>query len=302
MLLELKHGFDVVDPSADFARYRLVILPDNIPVDADLEGRLAAYAGSGGAILFSGTSAIDASGRVALPAGIEVKGPPVAFNPSYVAANDSLDAQLPVSPFVMYGTAQSIAARDAEVLAEIVPSYFNRTYRHFCSHQHAPDDPKAPRLGAAATIRNRIGYIAYPIFDMYQAMGQPLYRYMVRGLLNRLLRNPVLTTDLPSSGRAALALQADRNRHVLHLLYGPPQVRGKRVPVEGGSTRVIEMIEDIPAIGPVTASVRFPNPPSRVYDAQSGEDVGWSQGADGAVKVTVPRLHIHAALVFEGTN
>jgi uncharacterized protein YndB with AHSA1/START domain len=61
------------------------------------------------------------------------------------------------------------------------------------------------------------------------------------------------------------------------------------------------MIEDIPAIGPVTAAVRLPAPPRRVYDALTGKDVAWTTKADGAIEVTIPSLHIHTALVFDGS-
>ncbi|HTM78956.1 MAG TPA: beta-galactosidase, partial [Devosia sp.] len=100
--------------------------------------------------------------------------------------------------------------------------------------------------------------------------------------------------------RATLTHQANENRHILHLLYGPPQIRGKGVPNGEGGSRVMEMIEDIPAIGPVTAWVRLPHTPSGVYDALTGEAVSWSQSGD-QIEVSIPRLRIHAALVFEGT-
>ena len=158
-----------------------------------------------------------------------------------------------------------------------------------------------PAIGAGVTLHGNVAYVAYPIFDMYHAMGQPLYRNVVRGLIERLLPDPALATDLPTAGRATLTRQDEQKRHVLHLLYGPPQVRGKRVPLDNGAYRVMEMIEDIPAIGPVTARVRLPRAPARVYDAMTGADVAWSRSDDGTVEVTVPRLHIHAALVFEGT-
>jgi hypothetical protein len=61
----------------------------------------------------------------------------------------------------------------------------------------------------------------------------------------------------------------------------------------------MEMIEDIPALGPVTASVRLPSPPRRVYDALTGDELQFSSG-NGRTSVTVPRLKIHAAIVFEG--
>lgn len=300
MLQELKQPFDVIDPSARFENYRLIILPDDIPVDDALGARLRAYAEGGGKLLLTGTSAINEDGNFAVPAGIRRSGPAVAFNPSYLRAGQALDASMPLTPFVMYGLGQTIASEGAEVLGEIGRPYFNRTYAHFSSHQHAPDDPDAAALGAAVTVSESVGYIAYPIFSMYHAMGQPLYKYVVRGLLDRLMPNPVIISDLPSSGRATLTRQSTEGRHILHLLYGAPQVRGKQVPNGDGGFRVMEMIEDVPTLGPVTASIRLPRTPSRVYDAMTGADVPFRSGGD-RVEITIPSLRIHTALVFEGT-
>jgi hypothetical protein len=155
-------------------------------------------------------------------------------------------------------------------------------------------------LGAAVTEHNGLAYIAYPIFRLYRAVGQPLYKYIVRGVLDRLVPNPAMVTDLPSSGRATLTQQIEHGRHVLHLLYGPPQIRGKEIRTEDNGTRVMEMIEDIPAIGPVNATVRLPSTPRRVFDALTGEDLAWNAADDGLVSITVPRLRIHSAVVFEG--
>ena len=40
-----------------------------------------------------------------------------------------LATEVPETPFVMYGVAETVVSRGAEVLAEVVPPYFNRTYR-----------------------------------------------------------------------------------------------------------------------------------------------------------------------------
>jgi hypothetical protein len=297
MLLELKIPFDVIDGETEFGAYQVIILPDDIPVNADLAERLNAFVAGGGGLLLSGSSALGADGIFAIDAGIRSAGE-VAFTPSYIRSGRDFDATLTAAPFVVYGTAQQIVAQGADVLAEIVPPYFNRTYAHFSSHAHAPDDTEAAPLGAAVTLAGRVGYVAYPIFTIYHNVGQPLYKHVVKGLLARLLPKPALTTDLPSAGRATLTHQADRNRHVLHLLYGPPQVRGKAIP-NGEGTRVMEMIEDIPAIGPVSAVVRLPHPPKRAYEAVTGQDVAFKELGDGTYGVTLDRLHIHAAIVFE---
>ena len=300
MLQELKLPFDVIDGEQAFDRYRLLILPDEIPVDAALAARLKAYVAGGGRLLLSGSSGLALEGDgFALDLGLERNDGPVAFNPSYLVADPAaLDGDLPKAPFVMYGVGQRIVPGAATVLASIVPSYFNRSYKHFCSHQHTPDDPAAGTIGAGVTEHAGIGYIGFPIFAMYHAMGQPLYKYLVRGLIRRLMPDPVLVTDLPSSARATLTHQASEGRHVLHLLYAAPQIRGKAVPTDTG-TRVLDMIEDIPAIGPVTARVKLAAPPRRVFDALTGEAIPFSIDGDGRTAVTLPRLHIHSALVFE---
>jgi hypothetical protein len=298
VLQELKVPFDVIDPSTSFDAYRLLILPDDIPVDTDLAARLAAFTQAGGKLILTGTSALHADGSFAVDAGIRSTGP-VAFNPSYVKANRNLDPSVTETPFVVYGSGQGIVADSAEVLAEMRPSYFNRTFAHFSSHQHAPDDTSAAALGAAVTVKGNIAYVAYPLFTIYHAMGQPLYKYVIRGLLDRLLPDRALSTDLPSGGRATLTRQEDQKRHVLHLLYGAPQVRGKSVPTGDGGFRVMEMIEDIPTLGPVTSKLRLAKRPSRVLDAITGAELPFSETDDGRISVTVPSLRIHTALVFE---
>lgn len=300
MLLELKQLFDVVDSSARFEDYRLVILPDDVPVEGELAKRLNAYVAGGGKIIASWHSGLDSTGTFALDAGIRRQPEPVPFRPVFMVASPELDADMTASPFVVYETADPITADGATVLGQLIPSYFNRTYAHFCSHQNTPDDPDAAPLGAAVTVHKGIGYIAFPVFRLYHAMGQPLYKYIIRGLINRLMPDAAVVTSLPSSGRAALAVQADDHRHVLHLLYGAPQVRGKAVPLDDGSTRVMEMIEDIPTLAAVKASVRLPAP-RRVFDALTGAEIAWKQEPGGRVAITLPSLHIHGVVVFEGT-
>ena len=303
MLQELKLAFDVIDRSARFEDYRLLILPDAITLDDGTARRLADYIRAGGKAILSDRSGLDEAGRplAALDLGIEADGTQVGFTPSYALADGAQLAGLPESPFVMYGTARAIRPAGAQVLAEIAPPYFNRSYKHFSSHQHTPDDPGAARLGPAITEHNGLAYVAYPLFSMYRAYGQPLYKYLVHRLVERLMPDPILVTDLSSSGRATVTHQPERNRHILHLLFAAPQVRGKAVPAGEGRTRVMEMIEDVQPIGPVSAQVRLPRPPSRVYDALSGADIAWQDAGNGYVAVTLPSMRIHAALVFEGT-
>lgn len=297
MLLELKLPFDVIDPEMDFATYRVLVLPDSVPVDQTLSAKLERYARSGGKVLFSGKSGQDPeSGRLNLDAGFTVSGDQIAFDPSYARTErDIFPAGTPGSPIVMYGTAEKVEATTADILASCHAPYFNRGYRHFCSHKHTPVDLDAPALSPAITMQGNYAYIAYPIFQMYQMAGQPIYKYLVQGLLELMLPDPVLRTNLPSGGRANVAWQG--NRLVAHLLYGAPQQRGKQSP-EAVQPHPMEMIEDIPTLANITVSIRTARIPTRAFNAISGNNLTLEH-KDGYAVIAVGDLHIHAAVVLE---
>ncbi|MBC7736184.1 MAG: beta-galactosidase trimerization domain-containing protein [Candidatus Saccharibacteria bacterium] len=298
MLQELQLPFDVIDPSADFGKYRVLILPDEVRLDAILVARLTDYVAAGGKAILSDQSGLGAEGQVmpGLALGVTADGSWHDRKPFYAAAGMGGGmAGLPAGPFVVYGQARAITAAGAEVLALALPSYFNRTWAHFCSHQHAPDIPGAAAMGPLVTLKGGLAYIATPIFATYHASGQPLYRNLVSGLIRRFLPDPIVQTDMATTGRASVSRQD--GRHILHLWHGAPTVRGRGAWGEDGNYRVMEMIEDVQSIGPVTARVRMAAP-SRVYDAMTGHDLAWR--VEGAyVAVRLDYLRIHAAVVFE---
>ena len=86
MLQELKRPFDVIDEGANFEAYRLLILPDEIPVAPALAARLKTYVGQGGKIIASWHAGLDANGAFAIDAGLARSETPVAFRPSYIKA------------------------------------------------------------------------------------------------------------------------------------------------------------------------------------------------------------------------
>ncbi len=86
MLQELKLPFDVIDGTAAFHPYRLVVLPDAIPIDAVLAARLERFVAAGGRLILSGQSGLGPEG-FALDLGLEAAKGPVAFTPSYLRAD-----------------------------------------------------------------------------------------------------------------------------------------------------------------------------------------------------------------------
>jgi len=178
-------------------------------------------------------------------------------------------------------------------LGRAVP-YFNRTWDHFCSHQHTPDDPDAPEPtpGALLDAGRGIAYFAHPIFTGYREYGQPLYRDLVKDALAALLPDPAFSVTLPSQGRATLTRQHDQNRHVLHLLYATPVKRGAAQSQWASGTQSVEVIEDLVPLHDIACTVRMENSAASVTLEPGGEALPFVQ-ENGVVSFTVPHLLCH---------
>jgi len=296
MLLEMQVMFDVIDGEEEFGNYTLLVLPDDITLEGALAGKIARYVKAGGKLILSGASGLrpDLTG-FAIPFKASVSGMS-EFKPDYIEARAGLDADLVPAPFVMYERAHKVKATGAEVLADVRLPYFNRTWDHFCSHQHTPYRLERCAEYDAVMQDGNVIYFSHPIFQSYYNLGQPLYKYLVRGALNRLLPARSVRTNLPSNGRISLMEQRAHNRLLLHVLYVQTQLRG-----EAGfgwtTAQKMEIIEDVVPLHNVECAVRLDQKPARVQLASTGEDLHWEfQG--GQVQVTLERLYIHDAIVI----
>eukprot|EP00026_Physarum_polycephalum_P001900 Phypoly_transcript_01903.p1 GENE.Phypoly_transcript_01903~~Phypoly_transcript_01903.p1 ORF type:complete len:926 (+),score=182.85 Phypoly_transcript_01903:61-2778(+) len=104
ILEELGYQFDVIDSVSNFSRYKLIVLPDSIPVDAKLAAKLESFLDLGGAIIASGSSGFDDSkSGVALKSiGVQLVGP-AEFSPDFILPQDNALGQgLPPTEHVMH--------------------------------------------------------------------------------------------------------------------------------------------------------------------------------------------------------
>lgn len=285
MLQEEHLLFDVIDREADFSRYRLVILPDTIAVGDALAAKLETYLGAGGAVIASHRAGLAPDGRgFAVPSlGVEFVGE-AEFSPDFLVPSPALAAALPRAEHVMYLRALHVRpAEGAEVLAETVAPYFDRTWRHFCSHAHTPSGGRAAYPGIVR--RGRAIYFAHPIFTQYRRNAPLWCRRLLSAAIRLLLGEPVLTTDGPSAMIATLTGQPREGRHVVHLLHYVPERRGE----------AFDTIEDVIPLHDVAVSVRLPTTARSVRLVPSGEALAFEADA-GCVRFRVPRLVGHAMI------
>lgn len=300
MLLELHLPFVVLDENASWDGFELVVLPDTMVLTAERLRRLRRHLAAGGNVLAAGSALVGASGDAfAIDVGARLLGRST-LAPDYLVAT-RLTPDVPVrSPVVIHGGAFELRPGRAKVLVERRVPYFNRTWEHFCSHQHAPESPAA--AGAAAILYRGIAYFTHDIFTRYREYGQPLYRDFVAAALRHLLGEqwPV-TTSLPTDGRFNVLEQPAERRYVVHLLYAPKSLRGwtnKR-----GRALPVEVIEDIVPLHDVRVRVRLPRRIRRARLVPEDVSVRFEQ-RDSVVEFTVPDVECHQMieLSYAGEN
>lgn len=214
VLSELHHPFDFVNQEDSLADYRLLILPDHAELDQAYAEKIGAFLEQGGKILVSGTSGLK-DGKSILPGMDLVHEGKSPYDVRYLRMRDSRAfPEVPKTDHVLYEAGEQVSG-SGNVLAEIVDPYFSRTYEHFCSHRQTP--PKRESRGEPAILETEAGiYMAFPVFRMYTDSGYTVYRDLTAGCIRRLLKEPLIETDLPAL--TELNLRRQGQNYILHML------------------------------------------------------------------------------------
>jgi hypothetical protein len=193
----------------------------------------------------------------------------------------------------------------AEVLASIYPSYFDRTWEHFCSHRQTPS---AGAAGNPGIVRNGdVIYFSSPLFTLYDRMAPPWCKRLLLNALEMFLPQPLVRHSGPSTLFVTLAEQNVNSasqgtqagagvhlsagdspqRFVLHLLHYIPERRGTE----------FDVIEDVIPLYNVPISLRIARPVGSVTVAQGGEPLPFDLDGD-RVLFTVPEVVGHQMITI----
>lgn len=292
MLIEMHYQFDVIDGESNFNKYKLIIAPDFVIFNSILAKRVKDYLQQGGKLLLTHKSGLNKEGQnfALSEIGISYIGE-ARYSPDYIRirldfANIAGIAQgIEDMDYVMYERGSEVKPLSGtQVLAQVGHPYFNRTYEHFTSHQHAP----LARISSFPAITKREGviYIASPIFSAYKSHGNLVYKKIVQNCLNLLLPEKLIQSNLPST--AELTLMQQDNRYIVHILHYIPQRRARK----------LDIIEDIIPLYEVELKIRMEWKPSQVYLAPQGKSLKFTFH-QGYVRCQIPMIRGHQILVLE---
>jgi hypothetical protein len=202
---------------------------------------------------------------------------------------------------VMYLRSQRIRATSGRSLGQGYDPYFNRTWRHFCSHQHTPSKPEPSGFDCGVRL-GPVTYLAHPMFSLYRTYGAVAYRqYLEKVLLSALDDRPSLTCTLPSTARVALNAQTAEGRYILHLLSANTISRGGSMNLSGGTVAAtgltIEVIEELLPLHRVKITLRNLPAISRVALEPQGREIPFVQSGD-EVHLEVEEFICHQMLAI----
>jgi hypothetical protein len=287
VLMEGQFTFDVLDRERDFTPYRLIILPDEITVDAALKTKIKDYVQAGGRVLLTGRSGLSPEGGFAFDLGADHIGQSPMTGGDYLLPVPAIRAEEVNDPLFMYLPSQQIRLTDGEGLGEVFDPYFDRTPRHFSGHVNAPSQPK-PNGFAAGVTKGGFTYFAHPVFTCYFTAGAVAMLEIAERLVSFALnKRKLIETSLPRAGRATLRHSADKNADILHLLHATPALRGTL----GGAP--IQPIQDLITLTDIKVNIAAAGPIAAVRLVPEGTALDYRVD-DGRVDFTVPAVRGHA--------
>lgn len=277
MLLELNYLYDFIDTTMDFSDYKLLILPDESGFSDEFIEKLKKFISNGGKVIAS-AEALVKDNKFIVDVGAEYKGlnelAPTYFVPEFRTVNGT-------TAYIMRCNFHSFEAHNADTVAYMQNPYFNRTYEHFCSHMHAPNNDSENYPGAI--IKDNIAYIGWDIFTAYATHGHLCFKELFAYVTDRLIgESKTVSACIPDKAVLTYTRQEKCDRNILHILFAHTTLRGQKT----------EVIEDTVPLYNVKCTVRCDKTPQKISLVPYGNKLKFDFDGTNAMFV-VPEVNIH---------
>ncbi len=281
MLDEMGYQLDIVDSNSDFTNYKVLILPDTIWCNEKLTAKIEAFVTNGGKIIATGKSGLNKE-QTAFSLeclGVKYLGE-APYNPDFIMPTDAIGRKLPKTEHVMYLKGVQVEATTGTVLADTYVPYFNRTWKHFCSHRHTPSSHQKGYAGVVES--GNCIYFMHPVFTTYYKKHPKWCKEIIKDALERVLPDPVLTHNGPTTLVTTLNIQEEKNRYILHALH--------YIPLK--SSEDLYTIEDIIPIYRIKYAINVVKEIKSVKLVPEGKELPFTL-VQGKVEIEIPEIYGH---------
>ena len=296
MLQESKKQFNIIDFDQKFGDYQLIVLPDDIVLTPERAEKIKKYLRNGGKVLASFESGLDMDkSQFIIPLGVEkTSDGPVDSDGDHAVGKiynkddyaeyilpqqNDIGKGLPNTEHVMYIKGTPVQATgDSTVKANTISSFFNRTYKHFCSHRQTPSSGE---ISHPAIVENKNSiYFSHPVCKQYAHNAPKWCKTLFINALDSLLDDQLIHVDAPSS--TICTINQQKNNYIVHLLHYIPVNRGEQ----------FEVIEDVIPLYNIPVSVKFNTTPKKVQMVPEKEAISFKMNGK-RVEFTIPVLRGH---------
>lgn len=287
LLTELSIQYDILDSQSGFERYKLLVLPDDIPVDQAFALKLEEFVRGGGKLIATYRAGLNPEGTAfALDLGVNYLGDS-PYSPDFVLPKGDLGAGMPESEHVMYQRGALVETTICgRTLIDAIKPVFNREWEHFCSHLHSPSSGE---VGYPAVVESKAGlYFMHPIFSQYQGNGTPWCKTLIKNALLMLLPDRLVCHDGPSSLISNVMAQQAQNRWVLHLLHYIPERK----------CDTLDIVDNLIPLNDLCIGLHVPGAVESVCIVPDGQPLEFAQDI-GQITFTLPKLTGHAMIEIQ---
>ena len=132
---------------------------------------------------------------------------------------------------VMYDKGTLVEATDeAQFVQKVIPPVFNRTYEHFFVLIFILHQEEKKYILVLWETENT-AYFIHPIFTTYQNWAPAWYKKILRNELDRMLPNPLIQHNGPSTTQVTVLDQEQENRRIVHVLHYVPVKKCKNLEI-----------------------------------------------------------------------
>ncbi|MBF9017609.1 MULTISPECIES: beta-galactosidase trimerization domain-containing protein [unclassified Oceanispirochaeta] len=283
MLQELGYQFNIIDEQEDFSKYRILILPDHVAVnDTETAEKLTDFMEKGGSILSSYMSGrnTQTGDYENFKMGFSKKGPS-PFCPDFIVPENDLLKDLEPVDYVMYKKAECVEPEQGtDVISWVNRPYFNRSWEHFCSHQHSPSSYERAYPGVLRN-KNLIHFI-HPIFTTYHELDPLWCKTLIKNAIDMLMPDQLVKHNGPSSLIVTVNKSESRDSYIVHLLHYIPERRGQK----------FDSIQDVIPLNNIKLSLCIPESYQRVCIVP--QDIGIKpERLDDYLVFSIPEIQGH---------
>ena len=215
VLCDLHCQFDIVTPAADWSKYRVLVLPDSVKINAEVEKRLHEYIANGGKVISSGDSGMRENSEEFLQEwDLSVAGK--AYDPTYFVDKNGMKMSI-------YATGRLLASRANKTVyplaAPLIEHEFDGIYPEY--YNPPADVIDYPFL----SCNDKVAHFSFNIFNGFKEYAANCLRDAFADALEIMYPDRLVKTEaLPKFVRVYLN-KLPAGGEVLHLTAHIPEKR-----------------------------------------------------------------------------